>query len=279
MKNSVSALMCYYNGEKPENLNLALESLVNQTQQPEEVILVRDGPVKDELSEVVASYSERFNNFKHILIENNSGHGKARERGLAECSFELVAICDSDDICHPERIETQRAIFFKDPKVSVVSSNLAEFKNSIDNIVSIKSLPENDADLKRLIKWKCPINQPSVMFRLHDVNSVGGYVHWYNNEDYYLWIRMAAKGFKFHNTPKPLVYFRTDENVFERRGGWKYFVSELKIQKLMLSAGLSNFGVFTVSVVVRFIVQVVLTNRLRMRFYEVFLREKGEISK
>ena len=49
------------------------------------------------------------------------------------------------------------------------------------------------------------MNQMTEMFKKKDVMSVGGYQHWYCNEDYFLWIRMALSGYKFHNVEKNLL--------------------------------------------------------------------------
>ena len=79
------------------------------------------------------------------------------------------------------------------------------------------------------------MNQTTVMFKKEDVLISGCYIDWYCNEDYYLWIRMLLKGFKFKNLDKTLVYVRIDNNYFMRRSGWKYFKSECKLQRYMLS--------------------------------------------
>lgn len=268
-----SVLMCFYGGEIPSNLSQAIDSILEQTLKPNEIILIQDGPISIELNNVVEFKMKSNSMIKLHKLDVNLGHGEARKFGLKKCEYDLVAMADSDDISEKTRFYKQVNEFVNDPDLSVVSSNLAEFRGSVDNIVSYKKLPTTDHELKALIKWKCPINQPSVMFRKNVIESVGGYIDWFNNEDYYLWIRLALKGFKFSNIEDCLVFFRTSENVFERRGGVKYFISEFKIQKLMLKNRLTTFIPFIISISIRFLVQVLFPNKLRAIFYNLFLRK------
>lgn len=71
---------------------------------------------------------------------------------------------------------------------------------------------------------------------------VGNYQDWFWNEDYYLWVRMMMAGCVFANLPDVLVNVRSGEDQYARRGGMKYFKSELGIQKLMLDNHLINRG-------------------------------------
>ena len=75
------------------------------------------------------------------------------------------------------------------------------------------------------------MNQVTVMFRKKDVNEAGGYLDWYCEEDYYLWIRMCLKKMKFSNIPEVLVNVRIGKEMYQRRGGLRYFKSENELQK------------------------------------------------
>jgi hypothetical protein len=113
------------------------------------------------------------------------------------------------------------------------------------------------------------------MLKKSKINEAGGYLDWYCNEDYYLWIRMAQKGFKFANTNEVLVNVRVGKEMYQRRGGWKYFLSEAKLQNYMLKNRLISFFEYCFNVSIRFVVQVLLTNRLRGWLFQKFAREKA----
>ena len=123
------------------------------------------------------------------------------------------------------------------------------------------------------MKKRCPMNQMTVMFRKSVVESAGGYLDWYCDEDYYLWIRLLKAEAKFANLPDYLVNVRIGKEMYQRRGGTKYFLSEAKLQKFMLDNKIIGFGRFAVNVGERLIVQVLLPNKLRSWVFKNFARK------
>lgn len=267
-----SVSMCVYGGDNANNFDLALESVYNQTLPPDEVVLVVDGPVPNIIDEVIKKYEEH-NGFKIIRLAVNSGHGEARRIGLENCSNELVALMDSDDISVRDRFEKQICVFKNDDSVSIVGGQIKEFIDSTENVVGVRNVPLKDAEIKDYMRKRCPMNQVTVMFKKSDVQSVGGYIDWYCEEDYYLWIRMALAGLKFANIDSNLVYVRVGEKMYQRRGSVKYFASEAKLQKYMLKNGVINFVTYAVNVTERFVLQVLMPNKLRGWVFQKFARK------
>lgn len=270
---SFSVLMSVYKNDNPEHFKLALESIINQTIKPEEIVLVVDGPVPDTIEEVIKLY-EGNSCLKVLRLPENVGHGNARKIGLEKCSNELVALMDADDICVTDRFEKQIKCFQEDSSLSVVGGNIKEFINSVENIVGIREVPQNDTDIKKYLKRRCPFNHQTVMFRKTKVEEAGGYIDWYCDEDYYLWIRMYQNNAKFMNLKDVLVYVRVGNDMYKRRGGWKYFRSEAKLQKYMFDQGIIELPTFINNILVRFVVQVLLPNNIRKLVYKKFARKK-----
>lgn len=268
-----SVSMCVYGKDDPVWFDTAVASVLNQTVAPSEVVLVVDGPVPDALNEIILKY-EANEIFHVIRFKENQGHGNARRAGLAACQNELVALMDADDICTLTRFEKQLAAFAKDPTLDIVGGNIDEFIGEPDNVIAKRNVPEDDVAIKTYMKKRCPMNQMTVMFKKASVEKVGGYVDWYCDEDYYLWLRMALNGMKFANLPETLVFVRVGEEMYQRRGGWKYFKSEAKLQKFMRKNKIIGFGTYLFNVTKRFIVQVVLPNRLRGWVFKKFARKK-----
>ena len=271
LKFSVS--MSVYKNDNPEHFKIAVESILNQTVKPSEVVLVVDGPVGKELDEVIKSF-EVNDIFKVIRLPENKGHGEARRIGLEKCSNEYVALMDADDISNNERFEKQIYMFENNPKLSIVGGNITEFLDKADNIVGKRIVPTEDREIKEYIKYRCPMNQVTVMFKKADVDKVGGYIDWFCEEDYYLWLRMYQSDMKFANLPDILVNVRVGEEMYSRRGGLKYFKSEAKLQKYMLHNKIIGFGTYCKNVIKRLIVQVLLPNRIRGWVFKKFAREK-----
>lgn len=101
-----SVILSIYYKESPLFLRESLDSLFSQTICPDEVILVKDGPIGDELDNVIDSYVTRYPYLKVLSLVTNRGLGKALNEGLKYCSHELVARMDTDDIAMPERLKT-----------------------------------------------------------------------------------------------------------------------------------------------------------------------------
>jgi glycosyltransferase involved in cell wall biosynthesis len=191
------------------------------------------------------------------------GHGEARRTGLENCSNDLVALMDADDISRPDRFEKQLRAFEEDPELSAHGGYISEFIGSEDNITGYRIVPSEHREILSYMKVRCPMNQVTVMFRKSHVLRAGGYLDWYNNEDYYLWLRMYQEGMKFGNIPEVLVNVRIGEEMYQRRGGWKYFSSEARLQKYMLEKRIIDPVTYLMNIMKRLIVQVLLPNRLR----------------
>ena len=264
--------MCVYGRDNPAWFKTAVDSILNQTVPPSEVVLVVDGPVPDELDAVINEYAATPV-FNVIRFAENQGHGNARRAGLAACTNEYVAIMDADDISAPDRFEKQLKCFTDNPDASIVGGNITEFVDDATNVVGKRIVFEHDEEIKADMKKRCPMNLVTVMFKKSDIESVGGFIDWHCEEDYYLWLRMALADMNFANTPDVLVNVRVGREMYRRRGGWKYFASEAKLQRYMRKNGLIGLGTYLSNVAKRFIVQVLLPNRLRGWVFKKFARK------
>ena len=268
-----SVCMSVYRNDKPDDFLTAVRSIYKQTNPPDEIVLVVDGPIPDALEDSIRVLQQEVLTLKVIRLAQNMGHAIARQTGLEAARNNLCAVMDSDDIALPERFEKQLKAFQKHPEVSVVGGIINEFIGTTDNVVGTRVVPENDADIKLYLKSRCPMNLVTVMLKKDDVMKVGGYQDWYCEEDYYLWIRLALSGYKFYNIQENLVNVRVGEEMYQRRGGWRYFKSEAGIQKLMLDNNLISLPRYLYNVLIRFTVQVVMPNRLRGWVFRTFARK------
>lgn len=267
-----SVAMCVYGKDNPEWFRAALESVVNQTIPPNEIVLVVDGPVPDELDSVICEY-EQLPIFHVVRLAVNQGHGNARRESLRHCSNELVALMDADDLCVPDRFEKQLQMFLKNPDLDIVGGNIAEFIDTPDHIVGRRLVPETDSEIKEYIKTRCPMNQVTVMFNRQSSERVGGYIDWYCEEDYYLWLRMYLAHMRFANVPDILVNVRVGKEMYSRRGGLQYFKSEAKLQNYMRKNKVISLPTWFMNVLKRLIVQVLLPNRIRGWVFQKFARK------
>lgn len=266
-----SVLMAVYHKEQAAFLDEALASTFAQNPPPDDVVLVKDGPLTDALDAVIARYQQNEPTFNVLSLPQNCGLGKALNFGLAHCKFDIVARMDSDDICVPGRFEKQLQIFEDMPAISVVGSWVGEFYGDSEVINKVKKLPTSSADIRRYFGGRCPVNHPSVMFRKSEVEVAGGYNQRFIQEDYYLWARLMSKGALFYNIPEVLVKMRAGEGLFARRGGWKYAQSEFLLQHEFLKMELIRLDEFVRNIVLRMSVRL-MPNQLREYVYKTFLR-------
>ncbi len=271
-----SVSISVYAKDDPSYFELALESIFNQSVKPAEVVLVVDGPIPDSIDNVISSMQSVHSNLKVIYLKENVGHGEARRVGLENCSYDMVAIMDSDDIAVSDRFEKQLKCFEEDKELSIVGGYIYEFEEDVSNIIGIRNVPLLDSDIKSYMKSRCPFNQQTVMFSKPQVMNAGGYLDWFCEEDYYLWLRMYLSGAKFLNIPENLVFVRMSRDSYARRGGLRYFSSEAKLQYYMYKNNIISFCRMCFNVCIRLVVQVLLPNSVRKWiFSKLFRRNKG----
>ena len=268
-----SVSMCVYGKDNPAYFRDAVNSILEQTVKPSEVVLVVDGPVPQELDYVIKDF-ESNPIFKIVRLSQNMGHGVARRTGLDNCKFDLVALMDADDLSVRNRFELQLKEFEKNPDFDIVGGNITEFVENPENIVGKRIVPKSDSEIKVYLKRRCPMNQVTVMFKKDSVQCVGGYIDWFCDEDYYLWNRMFLANMTFANVPEVLVNVRVGKDMYQRRGSWKYFKSEAKLQWYMFRNRIISLPLFTYNVLIRFMWQVVTPNWFRGLMFQKFAREK-----
>ena len=280
-KKDFSVSMCVYGKDNPVHFAAAIESIVNQTVRPSEIVLTVDGPIPDTIETTIKNFQNNLSGtdilFKVIWLKENMGHGEARRICFDHCSYDLIALMDADDLSVQTRFEKQITYITTHPDVSVVGGYITEFitaddPTDISKTAGCRIVPETDQDIKQYMQKRCPMNQVTVMFKKEDVAEVGGYIDWYCEEDYYLWIRLALAGKKFGNIPESLVNVRVGEEMYQRRGGWKYFRSEAGIQKLMLRKEMIRLSRYVVNVGERFILQVLMPNQMRGWIFQKLAR-------
>ena len=273
-----SVAMSVYGRDNAAWFDLALGSVIEQTVRPAEIVLIVDGPVSAELDAVIDKYCVRCHEtgirMNLIRFEKNQGLGTALKTAVENASQDLIARMDSDDIAVSDRFERQLAFMEAHSKVHILGGQIEEFIGEPDNPVGKRIVPLTDVELKRYMKRRCPFNHMTVMFRKTAVQAAGGYLDWYWNEDYYLWIRMALKKCTFANLSDTLVHVRVGKDMYRRRGGKQYFKSETDIQKLMLKNRLISVPRFALNVSERLVLQVLLPNNVRGWIFKTLARQK-----
>jgi glycosyltransferase involved in cell wall biosynthesis len=250
MHEPFSLLMPVYNGDRPDYLRRAFRSAVNdQTVRPGQVVIVRDGPVRDELARCLSDLMAASPVPVTVVpLERNGGLGPALDSGLAASRFDVVARQDADDVSMPHRFEVEMPLI---ADADIVGSGLLEFVTDTSDIVGQRVPPVGAAQIQRYARIHDPFNHPTVVYRKRAVLAAGGYGDLPLMEDYALFARMLLRGARPVNVPEPLVWYRVGEAAFKRRGGRALLHSELRLQREFRRLGFTSRPQYARNVLIR----------------------------
>lgn len=237
-----SVLMSLYIKEKPEYLKQSIQSMIDQTVIPDEIVIVKDGPITSELNDVLNEYIDKYPKLiKIVESKENIGLGMALNLGLKNCRNELVARMDTDDISLPDRCEKQLEMFEKDNELVIVGTMVDEFYDNPNIIISSRIVPTEYKDIYEFAKRRSAFNHPTVMYKKSKVFEVGGYSDLRRNQDVDLFGRMLFAGFKAANIDKSLLLFRSNSNLLKRRRSWENTRSYIATIRKLHHIGYSSF--------------------------------------
>ena len=274
MNNEFAVAISVYHNDSAVFVKRALESIWDaQTVRPTQIVLVVDGPVGADIMDVILDFQAHCPVLKMVQLAENAGSGNAMRVAMEVVDCELIARMDSDDISAPTRFEEQLSFFAENTNVDVLGGDISEFVGEEENIVAYRRVPATDHEIKNYMRKRCPLNHVTVMFKKSAVLKAGGYIEQFWNEDYYLWIRMAECGATMANTATVLVNVRTGQDMYSRRGGKKYFKSEMFLQNYMLQRKMISFPTYADNIAKRWVVQRLLPTQLRGLVFRTFARK------
>lgn len=268
-----SVLMSVYKNESIENFKESMDSVLSQTHMPDEIVLMRDGPVPDDLQAVIDDYVKANSCISYYPLEVNQGLGIALSIGVEKAKYDYIARMDTDDIAVSNRFEIQTKYMEDHPEIDVCGGQIYEFIDNIDNIAGKREVPLKHDEIKNFMKRRNSFNHMTVMFKKESVLQAGNYQDMYLVEDYYLWCRMLNLGYKFGNIDEVLVYARTNLDMYQRRGGFKYFKSWKMIEDYKRSTGITGLRDYISTLTMRFVVQILIPNKLRGYILKTYSRK------
>ena len=233
-----SVLLSIYFKEKSEFFDECLKSMLDQTVKADEWVIVKDGPIPDELQAVIDKYAAMEGvNIKEVALPENKGLGIALSIGIHECSHELVARMDSDDISVPDRFELQLAEFEKNPDLDICGGQIVEFEDDPAQPIAERKVPLTQEEIVKYQKKRSAFNHVSVMFKKSKVIESGNYKNVLLMEDDMLWVDMLQHGAVCMNIDKNLCFVRTNSTMIARRGGLSYYKKYKRARKLIYKTG------------------------------------------
>lgn len=222
--------MSVYKKDDPSFLITAIESMLKQTVLCEQFIIVEDGPLSENLQRVIDGYAvKQPEMFSVVKLSENMGLGKALDKGLEVCRNDLVARMDADDISLPSRCEKLLDLFEKNPKLGLAGTNIDEFYDDPQNIVSSRKVPCDYESIRKFMRRRSPFNHPTVMFKKSEVVRCGGYGKMKRKQDFDLFARMLNMDCFALNIDESLLLFRSNKDNYKRRRSWEYCKSYIDV--------------------------------------------------
>lgn len=211
----ISILMGIYNCAP--TLREAIDSIIAQTYDNWEFIICDDGS-KDESHAIALEYAAKDpKRFRIIQNEKNLGLNATLNKCLRLADGAYVARMDGDDLCEPDRFEKLAAVLNDHPEYAIVSSHMTTFDESGTwGLVRTKETPQI-RDFPTTVPMFC---HAPCMIRRAAFLDVEGYTEdprLLRVEDYHLWYKFYAKGYRGYNIQEALYHMRDDRNATRRR--------------------------------------------------------------
>jgi len=183
----------------------AIQSVLDQTESNFELIIVNDSS-PDNTSEVIAQYTDP--RIKILTHEVNQGLPASRNTGMLAASGEFIALLDSDDYFHKEKLVGHSSFFSKNPDVDVAYNNRFELHHSSKEIRAIYQPPAT-VDISDLALG-FPFSPSDMVFRRSCTDDVGWFDDRYKcgGEDLDFPCRLALAQKSFQRINKALNYRR-----------------------------------------------------------------------
>lgn len=190
---TVSVIIPVYNGAS--FVAKAIESVLQQTLQAKEILVVDDG-----CTDCTAAVVSGFPKPVVLLRQVNAGPAAARNYGAGLATGDWLAFLDADDVWLPRKLETQIQ-FGSDPKVAVIACYVRESY--------VPEPPPIDISFDRLWRRNC-IALSSTLVRRTVYQELGGFDEdpaMISVEDYNLWLRISARGCRLLTVPEVLCLY------------------------------------------------------------------------
>ena len=218
---TIAVLMSVYKKEKADRLDRCMQSIWDdQTRKPDQVILVEDGPLPQELHEVIDAWKQKLQGVMDVLVnEVNLGLTKSLNKGLSIVKTDLIARMDTDDQSTPMRFEVQEKFMIEHPEIDVLGGayNIMDDKGVVQYAKYFKHSHE---EMLKQICWRCPLSHPTVMMRTSMFKEKGLKYdeRFRNSQDIALWVDAIQTGCRFANSDDIVLNFTEDNDVYKRRG-------------------------------------------------------------
>ena len=244
--------------------NKSVNSILSQTYDNYKLFIAVDGPLNSNMYDFLSKI-KISNDIEILKYDKNKGLAAVLNNAIRLCKekkYEYIVRMDADDISLPQRLEKQIEYLKKNTDVDVLGAQ-AYIIDSNDNVYGKK----NASQLinYRVLKRKCDIIHPTVVFRSSFFDVVGYYdENAVLSEDYDLWFRADGKAIKIVSLKDRLLYFRFDINNIKRRKKAQKEIIKVKVKYLKIYDYLYLIPHFLVKISPNFLLKLLINRSIRL---------------
>lgn len=235
----VAVILPVYQKDKVEYIQLAVNSILNQTYTDITVYIGVDGPVGDELRECLGVFESR-NNVDVVWFPENRGLACVLNDLLETCfkeGFSYIARMDADDISQTDRIEKQVQYLVAHPEIDVVGGAIEEIDEMGNNRGKTIVYPETPKQCREFFAKRNPHAHPAVLFRKSFFDKLDGKLYrpeYRQNQDTMLWYDGMMAGTQHANISDVVLSFRITDAMFKkRRNGWEFAKKQFRDRRMI----------------------------------------------
>ena len=214
IKPEISVLMSIY-AEPADAVNVAVESILNQTFANFEFIIVNDNPARADTRKIFDTLSTKDNRIQVLTNDRNRGLGYALNAAIQRSSADIVARMDTEDISFPERLKKQISFMKAHPDIDLLFTQWVDLTECNQTIVR-QPRRKDFININKSFFTKSLLMHPTLVAR-KEVLLDNPYPEMGRPEDIVLWLQLMRKGYKFDVIEEPLYRYRVDRiNVAQR---------------------------------------------------------------
>jgi len=277
LNKSFTTIIGVYINDRLDWFQKAIDSILNQSIPPKQIVLVKDGPISIEINDYIKNVLLVYEHIEFTIHSLNSsvGRGNWLNTALKLSNYELVSHMDSDDISRLNRFEKQLEYLNNNPDIDVLGGIIEEFNINPGDTNKIRKVYSKHDDIFKSSKNFCPMNNVTVMYKKDPVLRVGGFSGGEGvQEDYILWVKMLSNGYKFSNIKDVIVDVRVGNNFQSRRKGFRYINYEIKMQKIFYDYNHISIFKMIINITLRSIIRLMPARIIKLVYYMLRTNKK-----
>ncbi|MBW3110243.1 glycosyltransferase [Bacillus sp. MCCB 382] len=229
MNELITVIMSSYN-EELNWVEESMQSILNQTYENIELIVVLDNPDHDELRELLSNHEQTDSRVKVLINEKNLGLVSSLNRALEHCRGHYIARMDADDRSLPNRLELQKK-YLENNHFDFVFSEMILMDEKGNILVDEEGLELAGDEIKRRLKYTNVSTHPTWFLKREVYEMLNGYREVPYCEDYDFILRAVSRNVKIGKMKENVLKYRLRDNSISKR----YMLEQFMISRQLVS--------------------------------------------